>query len=57
MVIQKDRLHPVLKESLKKIYDMKERLRDEDVIVEGFSLQLALPPSITINFRFKDEKR
>jgi len=44
----------LLKTALSKVQDMREALKPYSVIVESFSVEVGIPPSITINCKFKD---
>ncbi|MCF7879080.1 MAG: hypothetical protein K9L95_06425 [Candidatus Omnitrophica bacterium] len=43
-----------LQRALEIVQQMRIDTKKQGIIVEGFSLSLALPPSVTIEFKFKD---
>jgi len=44
-----------LKEVFNEIQQMRDKIKLEGIIVEGFSLNLDNPSSITVKFKFKEE--
>lgn len=50
-------INKVLQNALETIKQMRKDAEKQGIVVEGFSLNLAFPPSITIDFRFMDEAR
>jgi len=46
----------LLEKSLLQVQKMREDVEPYGVILEGFSLNLGMPLSITVNFKFKDKK-
>ena len=47
-------INKIFQSALEKLEQMREGIEKQGIIIEGFSLNLTLPPSITINFKFKE---
>jgi hypothetical protein len=50
----KEKVNEILEEALKKVQKMRTEAAKRGVILEGFSINLAFPPSMTVDFKFKD---
>lgn len=47
-------MNALLKTALLKVQEMRESVKPYGLIVEGFSVNLSVPPSINVDFKFKE---
>ena len=47
-------MNALLKTALSQVQKMRESVKPYGLIVESFSVNIGVPPSVTVNFKFKD---